>query len=162
NYLSQKKAPVDAFVSSLLGELADWKTGPWIAERFPQARPATLRRLLNLLVRLTVLERSDSAKPTTREAIRRWDTWNHAAGYFHFSTKDTEFTRSPARAFQELQRRAKSEPMPKPLRRVKALRTIPLAIPKVASAEFPAVLQARRTWRRFSNQRVSLPTLGSL
>jgi SagB-type dehydrogenase family enzyme len=93
--------------------------------------------------------------------MESWTGWNPAAGFFHFSTKDTEFAPDPKQAFEELKRRAKQDPMPLPLKSYpKAPRT---KLPRVQSeGEFPSILKSRRTWRKFGRAAVSLEALAQM
>ena len=90
--------------------------------------------------------------------MEAWAGWNPAAGFLHFSTKDTEFARNPKEAFEELKRRAKHHAMPLPVKRYAS--TKHTVLPRVAlGGEFVGVLKNRRTWRKFGPAAVSLETL---
>jgi SagB-type dehydrogenase family enzyme len=93
--------------------------------------------------------------------MESWASWNPAAGFFHFSTKDTRFAPDPLRDLQELIRRAKHDPMPLP---VKAYpKTSRTKLPRArVEGEFPEALKNRRTWRKFGSQPVELEKLAQL
>jgi SagB-type dehydrogenase family enzyme len=79
--------------------------------------------------------------------------WNPAAGFFHTATKDVRFL--PARtASRILHDQARRWPMPSPIKRIRNTRVTGLPRPALES-EFPQVLCARRTWRRFSVEPVA-------
>jgi SagB-type dehydrogenase family enzyme len=90
--------------------------------------------------------------------MEQWESWNPAAGFFHFSTKDTELDPDQGGAFKELKRRVKYDPMPLPLKRYPQAPRMKL--PRIRSeGEFPAVLKRRRTWRKFGRAEVTLAAL---
>jgi SagB-type dehydrogenase family enzyme len=104
------------------------------------------------------LERSDQKQDPRVKAMESWADWNPAAGFFHFSTQDTEFARDQARAFAELKRRAKQNPMPLPIKNYSRAQRTKLPGPQ-ARGEFAEVLQRRRTWRKFGSESVLLEAL---
>src|SRR5258708_6230950 len=81
-----------------------------------------------------------------RNAVQEW---NPAAGFFHTATRKVRFF-SPRQAAAFLSRRASSRPMPAQVKHVPHVRTVGLPAPEVGG-EFPQVLLARRTWRRFGS-----------
>jgi SagB-type dehydrogenase family enzyme len=90
-----------------------------------------------------------------------WSSWNPAAGFFHFSSKDTEFATDQWGAFEELKRRAKNDPMPVPVKTYpRASRTKLPHLP--TKGEFPEVLRTRRTWRKYGRDPVSLEALAQV
>jgi SagB-type dehydrogenase family enzyme len=93
--------------------------------------------------------------------MNQWSDWNPAAGFFHFSTKDTDFALDQYAAFKEVKRRARHRPMPLP---VKSYSKAPRRkLPRLdAQDEFTSVLMNRRTWRKYGRSPVSLESLAKM
>jgi SagB-type dehydrogenase family enzyme len=86
--------------------------------------------------------------------------WNPAAGLFHTATKHVHFL--PARvASRILHEQARRWPMPSPVKRIRNVRVTDLPRPALES-EFPRILCARRTWRRFSARPVAMRDLATM
>jgi SagB-type dehydrogenase family enzyme len=161
NYALRSRTRADPLVCSILHFCGKWRSLPEIATFLDQYRESSIRKTLHQLYENGLLERSDRKRDPRVEAMESWAAWNPAAGFFHFSTKDTSFAADPLRAFQELQRRASFDPMPLPLKNYpKARRT---KLPQVNSAgEFPTVLKNRRTWRKYGPEAVSIDALSQI
>src|SRR5258708_40218593 len=78
------------------------------------------------------------------------EEWDPAAGFLHTAARKVRFF-SPRQAAAFLSRRASSRPMPAQVKHVPHVRTVGLPAPEVGG-EFPQVLLARRTWRRFRSR----------
>ncbi|HET6929127.1 MAG TPA: SagB family peptide dehydrogenase, partial [Candidatus Acidoferrum sp.] len=91
-------------------------------------------------------------------AMESWSSWNPAAGFFHSSTKDTEYGPDPAAAIAELKRYAKQNPMPLPLKNYPRAPGMKLPAARTGG-EYAVVLKARRTWRKFGAEPVRLEAL---
>jgi len=120
-----------------------------------------LRRSVNLLTKHSMLELCEKKRSFAGEAHEAWGQWNPAAGFFHFSTKDVEFEVELDEGFAVLQRLARIDPKPPPVKRYPRAKKVRLDWPN-ANSEFPRVLFSRRTWRKFSRQPVDLVALGTL
>jgi SagB-type dehydrogenase family enzyme len=161
NYALPTRMSADPLVCSILHFCREWRSLREIAAYLNEYSEPSIRKTLEQLCQHGVLERSDRKRDPRVQAMESWAAWNPAAGFFHFSTKDTTFAADPQRAFQELQRRAKQDPMPLPLKNYpKAQRT---KLAHVESAgEFPVVLKSRRTWRKYGPEPVSLEALSQV
>jgi SagB-type dehydrogenase family enzyme len=151
-------APV---VCEILHHCSDWRSLKELASALTHYRPRSITLALRQLHRRGILQ-SSLRKADPREiAMEAWSPWNPAAGYFHFSTKDQGFAMDHFEAFQELKRRATSDPMPVPVKSYpRAPRT---ALARTASnSEFVQVLRNRRTWRKFSASPVPQQELGEI
>ena len=91
-----------------------------------------------------------------------WSSWNPAAGFFHFSTKD-DFAAldDVAGAEARLKARQAGARPPRAIRIVDTRRRVALP-PSARKGEFVDVLAARRTWRSFSRQPLALGDLSAL
>lgn len=90
-----------------------------------------------------------------------WQSWNPAAGFFHFSTKDVSYRRSIAEAEQLLRARAASRPSPSPLKHPPNGERVALPHGRTAH-DLEMALRSRRTWRRFSARPLTNAALGTL
>ena len=106
-----------------------------------------VRDFVRVLTAHGFLHASDRAPAPGDVAMAALETWNPAAGFFHASTRRVRFL-APAAARRMEERRARHTPMPSPVKRLRGAASIPLTRPDLA-ADFPRVLLARRTWRRF-------------
>jgi SagB-type dehydrogenase family enzyme len=118
----------------------------------------SVQRTLEQLCENGTLERSDRKRDPRVEAMESWASWNPAAGFFHFSTKDEKFAIDQRGAFEELKRRVQHDPMPLPLKRYPGARRTKLPRLKT-EGEFPSVLRGRRTWRKYGRAPVPLEAL---
>jgi SagB-type dehydrogenase family enzyme len=89
-----------------------------------------------------------------------WTQWNPAAGFFHTATKDVQFDDENT-SVRLLRRQSQVVPMPHPVKRYESSRVFELP-PVVTAGEFPRVLLARRTWRRFASKPVDLASFSTL
>ena len=90
-----------------------------------------------------------------------WTPWNPAAGLLHFSTKDLPYSADPETDRWFLRQRQEKGPIPGQVKRYRQARQLPLPPPRT-KGEFPQVLLARRTWRRFSRRPLDLSALSTL
>ena len=162
NYYARSKVFAAPLLFELLSFFDTWRGAGAFARRFPQFDSAVLGSGLSVLVRHGLLQRSD--RPHDSEAPRSmaaWANWNPAAGLLHFSTKDLQYSSDLEFLLQRQQARAKTQPMPAPVKHYPKAAKIALPAPR-HSGEFPQVLLARRTWRKFSSRPVELSALSTL
>jgi len=139
----------------------DWRSLDDLCERWPQLDRGALQKTVGLLAEASLLQQSDRAATDAERALDGWGRWNPAAGFFHFSTKDHEYTPDLAHAERLLRRQARTVPMPPAVKRYTSARTVSLPPPRT-DGEFPRVLLARRTWRQFSPRPLDLNSLATL
>lgn len=158
NYALRTRMSTDPLVCSILQYCGEWRSVREINSHLGEYEEASVWRTLEQLCDNGVLERSDQKKDLRVAAMDSWAAWNPAAGFFHFSTKDAPFARDQRKAFEDLKKRAKHNPMPLPLKSyAKARRT---KLPHVEmEGEFVAVLKRRRTWRKYGRGAVPLEVL---
>ncbi|MGB7848207.1 MAG: SagB family peptide dehydrogenase [Candidatus Acidiferrum sp.] len=151
----------DPIVCSILQYCGEWRSLGEVASYLGKYDESSVEKALQQLRENGALECSDRKRDPRLDAMGSWTDWNPAAGFFHFSTKDTEFATDPVGAFEELKRRAKHDPMPLPLKRYpKAART---RLPRLRTQEeFPEVLRSRRTWRKYGPDGVPLGALAEM
>lgn len=162
NYYTRSKVYAAPLLFELLSFFDSWRDSGEFERRFPQFDSAVLRSGLSVLVRLGLLQRSDRPHDAAApRAMAAWANWNPAAGLLHFSTKDLPYSSDLELLLQRQQARAKTQPMPAPVKRYPKAAKVALPAPQ-HSGEFPQILLARRTWRKFSSRPVELSALSTL
>jgi SagB-type dehydrogenase family enzyme len=160
NFARRAKITADPLTCSILHRCAGWQSAAEICNFLSDFDEASIRESLDELCANGVLERSDT--PIRRhQSVKTWEAWNPAAGFFHFSTKDTEFAADQRGAWEELRTRANHEPMPEPRKNDTGARRIKLP-PARSGGEFAKVLRNRRTWRVFGKEAVPIEILAQL
>ena len=159
NYAARTELIASVDMCAIVNACDAPRTAAAILPRCVGLRAGRLRELLPLLVRYHMLHRSGRAADTER-AMKKFHAWNPAAGFFHMSTKDVTFG-DRATASKRQRDRARSWRMPAPVKRMPsaAITRLPDRAP---SGEFPNVLLARRTWRRFADRPVDVADLAQL
>ena len=159
NYATQRQSEVTPLVLQILDACGDWQTLVQVRAITGDETAAT-PTLVDRLVALTFLQRSGRPIDPRERAMASFGAWNPWAGFFHMATRDVRFlsTREAARA---MARQARAWPMPRPVKRIAGARLVALP-PHKDGGEFPGVLLARRTWRRFSRRPVAKSDLATL
>jgi len=160
NFATGIRASGTALTIGLLDYFDTWRPALPLLERSALS-PSTLHGALRKLVGCSLLQVS-GARPRPQElAMEQWASWNPAAGFFHFSTKDLPFEAGEAHALGFLWRRLETLPVPAS---TKAYPHHPsVALPALPAPDgFARVLLARRTWRRFGRQPLPLAALSTL
>jgi SagB-type dehydrogenase family enzyme len=160
NFALRTRVTADPFVCSILDFCGEWRSLRQIQSQLQQYEKGSVRDTIRQLCVHGLLEQSDHKRNPREAAMRNWADWNPAAGFFHFSTKDVEFAEDPWAPIRKLQERAKTDPMPVPVKSyTHASHT---KLPRIqADTEFPQVLKARRTWRKYSEKPVELEALAA-
>jgi SagB-type dehydrogenase family enzyme len=161
NYIVGSQITADPLVFLILDYCHEWRTAATVCAHLGKFKAASVSRALESLCRNGMLHRSDRPLNKRESAIAGWRSWNPAAGFFHFSTKDVQFAEDPITAFRELLRQAKKQPMPQVGKSYPGAQRLKL-VGKEAEGNFPKILQERRTWRRFATKNVSAEDLGKL
>ena len=159
-FANGRRVAVDPVAFQLLDAFSEWRPLEDAARLLPGARPAAIARAVRRLAREGLLERRRGGAPRTPSPHDAWASWNPAAGFFHFSTRDAPFVDvETARRHA----RAKARRVPPPPF-VKTLRgTARVALPREAGdGDLARTLLARRTWRRFGTGPVPLADAAAL
>ncbi len=158
NFALQTKISADPLVCFILDYCGQWRSFRELAAYLNHFDESSVRKTLEQLCSSGVLENSGQKRDPRLAAMEGWKSWNPAAGFFHFSTKDTEFSRDQAGLLEELKRQSVDDPMPLPVKSYAEARKTRL--PRVTSqGEFPSVLKSRRTWRKYGRGNVTLEAL---
>ncbi|HET7108574.1 MAG TPA: SagB family peptide dehydrogenase [Candidatus Acidoferrum sp.] len=158
NFALRSRMSADPLVSSILHYCGEWRELSEIAAFLSSYDESSILKTLGQLCKNGVLERSDEKQDPRVAAMQGWAGWNPAAGFFHFSTKDTAYSPDPMMAFAELKRRAKHDAMPLPLKSYAGAPRTRLPAAR-GTGEFAEVLRGRRTWRKFGAEPVRLEAL---
>jgi SagB-type dehydrogenase family enzyme len=160
NYAARTELIASVDMCAIVNACDAPRTAAAILPRCSGLRVAPLADLLRLLVRYRMLYRNARAATAAEGAMKKFHAWNPAAGFFHQSTKDVPFG-DRASASKRQRARAQSWPMPAPVKRIPsaAITRLPDRPP---IDEFPKVLLARRTWRRFADRPVDVADLAQL
>jgi SagB-type dehydrogenase family enzyme len=161
NYALGKRAAAAPVATELLSFLSRWRSFAAIRANFPQYSPSSLRAAIQGLLRHSLLQRSDRKEHPAERAMAAWKHWIPAAGFFHFTGRDLPFEADLVRIGHYMEDLTHETAMPVPVKRYPQAAQIPLLAAR-ESGEFPRVLTARRTWRRFAPGRLSFADLGTL
>ena len=116
-----------------------------------------MRALIERLLALTLLEQADRPPDPRAVAMESLRPWNPQFGFFHSTTKDVRFA-SKAVLARRIGSSETAPPPPPAVKRYTGHETIDLRRPD-RDDDFVRVLHARRTWRRYSSQPVTLDEL---
>jgi SagB-type dehydrogenase family enzyme len=161
NYATGTRTSAAPLACAILDFFGRWRTADELSAQFEEYSPASLRGALERLTRRGLLQRSDRKETKAEQAMCAWRDWNPAAGFFHFTSKDVAYETDLAKANRALRKKARTHPMPPPVKHYLHAKKFALTAPKIDS-EFPQVLLARRTWRQFARRKISRQTLGEL
>lgn len=157
NYATRMTTEGTPVVCELLHVCDSWISIDAIRGR-TNAGGSVLPAIIQRLIDLTLLDRSDRPPDPRSRAMSGLNHWNPEAGFFHFATRDVRF--SSARERRRYAVTAERSPMPTPVKRYSAATVVELPGPQ--SNAFTDVLVARRTSRRYSSVPVTLKELSSL
>jgi SagB-type dehydrogenase family enzyme len=141
NFRQGKVVPLSARMLDVLNFLGSVRSGSEIAKRF-NVKHRDVSDLLSALLGCGLVE-STAADHSTDA----WAAWDPAAGYFHFSTRDTVFNKHLVDGERALLEKARRAPPPPPTKRV--LQAPTTALGDVVTSPLTDVLRNRRTWRAF-------------
>ncbi len=161
NYATGRLVRAAPRVFDILGVFNRWRPIADLYQALPRYPRGSLAPVVDGLVQLTLLQRSDRPPHPAEVALTAWRGWNPAAAFFHCSTKDVKYATDLEASGRRMRAVARREPMPPAVKRYRAAPRIVLPAP-LTDAEFPRVLLGRRTWRQFSNRPASRQTLGTV
>jgi len=164
NYLTRRKIAASIETAGLLDFFSGWKREESMLRRWPEYSPHSLRNAVRHLVKETFLQRSPVRKPaldSAEDSLRNWGAWNPAAGFFHFSTKDSYPEKITPDAIRGLRELLQSNSVPLPIKRYPLARTLRFR-KEILDEGFPRLLRERRTWREFGKTPVPRQVLARL
>ena len=158
---SAKGVTAAPLATEVLDFFSRWRSADAIFRKLPQYSPSSLRAAIRGLARHTLLQRSDRKPHPMERAMAAWSHWNPAAGFFHFTGRDLPFTADLLRTGRYMEELTREKAMPVPVKRYPGAEQTRL-LPAHENGEFPRVLTARRTWRRFALGKLSFADLSTL
>lgn len=161
NFATRKQITADPLICAVLDFFDEWHSPDESCRYLKDYQPASLRRTVHLLARHSFLQPSSMEEGPRERALRAWEAWNPAAGFFHLSTKDVDYDTVPENQAKAVRRLVRMKPMPRPVKDYPKAPHILLPQPKT-DGEFARVLLERRTWRKYSSGAIGLSALGTL
>ena len=155
---SQLVGPPDHLV--VASAAAEPVTFQEICRACPRIPPDEVRASLRLLLKRNIVWLAHRARPKAELSMDALDAWNPEVGFFHGRTRHAAYG-DPRILEPEYQAKAAKTSMRPMLTTHPGRPKISLPKPDV-SAEFPGVLLARRTHRRFGTGTISRQQLGTL
>jgi SagB-type dehydrogenase family enzyme len=160
NYATRQTARATPFVLDVLNHCAEWRTVNQLLAAFADQPDELFAALLDQLVEMSLLERSDRTPTRQVAAMTRLAEWQPEMGFFHAATRDVPFL-EPGVARTRSRARAARLKMPRPVKTYPGATRVALPRPQ-RGGQFPEVLAARRTWRRFSATPIEAQDLATL
>lgn len=161
NYAARERISAAPITSEILDFFDDWRSASALARALPQFSARSLERAVAALVRAGMLESSRNAHANKSSPFDAWEKWGPAAGYFHFSTKDTNVPTEPEDSIRALRRRARARPMPRAVKSYPRSRKLLLPKPDT-SGDLAGALLERRTWRKFAPGEIEFEKIATL
>jgi SagB-type dehydrogenase family enzyme len=159
NYATRHTSVVDPFVLQILDTCDTWTSVSQLRSRLHVPSSALLASLVERLIESELLEERSRPQDPRVEAMSAFGSWNPEAGFFHTASRDIRF--ATARQAARLAQLRASRSMPPVVKRYRTGTVVELPSPR-SKGEFPAVLKARRTWRRFSRTPITKSELATL
>lgn len=162
NYLTGVEVESAPLLVSVLEKLDRWHSREAAARLLPRYSSVSVRSTLRQLMTHTLVVEKGSAQATQEATLRPWNVWGADAAFFHFSTKEDVYrTVTNERRLSRVM--LKEAPQPPLVKRYSGARrvTLPRSGARL-NTEFPQVLRARRTHRRFGTGSISLEQLSLL
>jgi SagB-type dehydrogenase family enzyme len=161
NYATGKGVTAAPLTAEILNYFSDWQTVEALSRHLPLYSPASLHSAVSALVRHSLLQRSGRKLHPRERAMNAWNSWNPAAGFFHFTGRDLPYTADLVDTRRFLEQLAAQSAMPVPVKRYPRAPHVKLLAAREAG-EFPRVLTSRRTWRRFARGKLAFADLSTL
>jgi SagB-type dehydrogenase family enzyme len=139
-----------------------WRTSDAAVRHFADYTPRSVRSATSQLVeqQLLLVKGTPEAIQDNRIA-REWSSWL-PEGSFHFSTKDVPYIDFSTWSVDRLKSIFPKTQAPKIFKTVRGTQKVSLPTRTLPDSEFVRVLLARKTHRRFSNQKLPLETVSQL
>ncbi|MGB7438791.1 MAG: SagB family peptide dehydrogenase [Candidatus Acidiferrum sp.] len=159
--MTRQRTAGSALVAEVLGFCGEGRSVRELIEKFPEQGEHGLRAGIGRLLKYSLLEVCGKESHATDRRWAGWERWNPAAGFFHFSTKDSSFELTEFGEGSYLRSIAKLRPLPPTVKKYRGAAMVKLPA-TAAFADFPLLLTKRRTWREFSDEPVALEKLAEL
>lgn len=161
NFATGVRASAAPIACEVLDFFDRWRPARALFSHLHEYDPYALRKAIDLLVSHSFLSRSDRKEGRIERLLSSWEDWNPAAGFLHFSTRNSPYETDMVALTRDARRLAGKVPMPKPVKHYAGALQMRLPAPQTRG-EFPQVLLDRHTWRRFSRQPLAVSDLSTL
>jgi SagB-type dehydrogenase family enzyme len=162
NYLTAVEVETVPLLVSVLEKMDRWRSRQAVEQLLSDYSSASVRRTLRRLTAHTLVVEKGSAQARQESALEPWAVWGTDASFFHFATKEDVY-RTVANELGLSRKLLKEAPQPPLIKRYSGARRVALPRPGAGlNSEFPRVLLARRTHRRFGPGSISLEQLSIL
>jgi SagB-type dehydrogenase family enzyme len=151
NYLTGQRSILPPLAADVLTYCGRPRTPDDVVRAFGEYPDRSVRALLGLLTKHTLLEPSRGIE-RTRDPLDGWRAWMPSGAFFHFATKNAHYGYGDLMR-HELVRKAKREPPPAKIKRYPGAARTSLPPAEEGSA-LARVLRERRTWRRFAPRKL--------
>jgi SagB-type dehydrogenase family enzyme len=170
NYASGVRVMASPLACQILDFFDAWRPATALIAAFATFEPDSLHEAIGELVQASLLDvdgdrEAASARGAAASTPRDlWEAWNPAAGFFHTATKNVAYAEVVAQGTRgehrgvDVSDLSGQEWHPKEYPHAPVIALPP---PRV-SGQFPEVLLARRTWRRFNAAPVACGDLATL
>ena len=163
NYLTRIELETEPILISVLEKLDRWRTRAEVKRLLPYYSLSSIRRTLRqLMAHSLVMERS-SAQAQREAALGPWKAWGVEARFFHFASKGAYRLTPVPNELRFNRTLLRESPQPALVKRYRGARRF--ALPRLGArlkSEFPQVLLARRTHRRFGSGHISIDQIALL
>jgi SagB-type dehydrogenase family enzyme len=163
NYLTGVEVESSALLIPILQALEDWRTPEEVEQLLRTYSKSSVRRGLRQMLAHGLIVERGSAQAVSERTLNGWKVWGVEARAFHFATKHA-FRRVPDRDQVSANRvLLRESPQPALIKRYPGVRHVSLPDPRRGlRSEFPRVLLARRTERRFAPGGISVQQLSAM
>jgi SagB-type dehydrogenase family enzyme len=162
NYLTAVEVETTPLLVSVLEKMDRWRSPQAVEQLLSDYSSASVRRTLRRLTAHTLVVEKGSAQARQEAALAPWAFWGTDASFFHFATKEDVY-RTVTNELRLSRKLLKEAPQPPLVKRYSGARHVALPRPGTGlNSEFPRVLLARRTHRRFGPGSISLEQLSLL
>lgn len=159
NYLSRRYVQTQPLLAQLVHSLSDFEAVGQVRQRLAEFGDG--EKLLSQLINADVLVKEGSAIDSKDSDVANWP-WGHDARYFHFATRDVDYTFDVSAVREHFEKKAKSDPPPSPFKVYPGSR---LVLPRPAGrmrGRFWTILKTRRTVRAFQRTPISREALSTI
>lgn len=158
NYLEGTAIEIEPGMLGVLQYFGRWRSATDLEARCPSELRPQLSRLIERLLRASILLAHDSEAAYRAALASSWEPWSPDAGFSHFAT------RKPTIRYDDEETGAESPSAEAPPSQAKRhTRQRGTALPAGAmEGELPRLLVERRTWRAHSRRALSRQDLGTL
>jgi SagB-type dehydrogenase family enzyme len=111
NYLTQSKVISNPLLAHMLGELTEFRNLHQVRDQYARQGNTTWQDVIQTLIERNILIVKGSPQDVREKILETWK-WDQPARYFHFATRDVNYSFSPKKEQRYFRRLAKTNPPP--------------------------------------------------